>query len=189
MGMMYRIKPDIYAPTAILMEPNLPGFNETFLTGASFQQKLNGTLVFQSNFDLQAPPRGFEGMTIPVWSYDFVTLLHNIGVTNFELYDAIIESSKGLKWTNYHAVNVLGTVAAADMTKSLTTNIMTTPNNLPFARFHNLVINANKVLSLDLFRLAESTSTLIISQRVLSAIKDNPRSGGWGITAFPIEQV
>lgn len=188
MGMLYKIKPDIYAPTGILMEPNLSG-NETFLTGVSLQQNLTGPLVFLSNFDMQAPPRGFEGMTIPVWSHDFVTLLHGIGVTNFDLYDAVIDSGTGVQWTNYYAVNVLGILAVANMSKSLTTNIMTTPNNIPLARFHHLVIDANKVLALDLFRLAESPSILIVSERVLRAIADNPRHDGWGITAFPIEQV
>jgi hypothetical protein len=82
----------------------------------------------------------------------------------------------------------LGAIAAADMSRSRFTQITPSPGGAPLAGFHDLVINPKKVGSLDMFRLAESPGTLIVSERVTDALGAKPRSGGWGITAFPIEE-
>lgn len=186
--MFYRLKPDIYARAGVLAEPNVPGFDDTFITGAPLVGQPPTPLVFRSNFDEESPPRGFEGMTIPLWSRDFVKLLRGAGVDNFDLYEAVIESESGMRWSDYHAANVIGIVAAANMAKSRATEILPAPGGMPFARFQNLVIDADKVAAFDMFRLAESPSTLIVSERVTRALAGTPRQGGWGITAFPVEQ-
>lgn len=186
--MFYRIKPDIYAPAGVLQEPDIAGFDDTFVTGAKLRGQPPTPLTFLSNFDAENPPRGHEGMTIPLWSRDFVKLLRSTGVDNFDLYEAVIVNDAGTQWTDYCAANVLGTVAAADMSKSRFSEIMTSPGGAPFMRFQNLVIDAGKVAGFDMFRLAENMSTLIVSERVTRALAGNPRPGGWGITAFPIEE-
>jgi hypothetical protein len=186
--MFYRIKPDIYARSGILEEPRIPGFTETFITGAKLASAPPVPLAFRSNFDKDDPPRGFEGMTIPLWSKDFVDLLRGIGVDNFDLYAAVITGEGGETWSDYFAVNVLGAVAAADMAKSRFLEIVATPGGAPLTGFQDLVIDPSKVATLDMFRLFESPSTLIVSDRVTAALASNPRQGGWGITAFPIEE-
>lgn len=186
--MFYRLKPDIYARAGVLAEPGIPGFDDTFITGAPLVGKPPVPLLFRSNFEEESPPRGFEGMTIPLWSHDFVKLLRGAGVHNFDLYDAVIENESGRQWSDYHAANVIGIVAAADMSKSRATEILPTPGGVPFARFQSLVIDAKKAAAFDLFRLAESPSILIVSERVTRALAGNPRAGGWGMTAFPVEE-
>jgi hypothetical protein len=74
------------------------------------------------------------------------------------------------------------------MSKSRATDILPAPGGTPFARFQNLVIDADKAVAFDMFRLAESPSILIASERVTRALAASPRAGGWGITAFPVEQ-
>lgn len=186
--MFYELKPDIYARSGVLEEPRIPGFMDTFITGAKLVGRPPVPMVFRSNFDNNDPPRGFEGMTIPLWSRDFVELLRNTGVDNFDLYDAVINGEAGAHWTGYHAANVLGAVAAADMSKSRFTEIMSAPSGIPFARFHNLVIDAKRAAAFNMFRLAESPSTLVVSDRVTQALARNPRPRGWGVTAVPIEE-
>jgi hypothetical protein len=186
--MFYEIEPDIYARSGILQEPNIPGFDDTFITGAKLFGQPPTPLVFRGNFDKDDPPRGFEGMSIPVWSYDFVELLRGIGVDNFDVYPAVINGEHGSTWANYYAVNVLGAIAVADMSKSRFLQISSAPGGTPLAGFQELVIDPAKVAMLDMFRLAESPSTLVVSERVTDALGANPRPGGWGITASPIEE-
>ena len=186
--MFYRIKPDIYGRSGVLGEPRIPGFDDTFITGSKLVGQPPVPLIFPSNFDARDPPRGFEGMTIPLWSSDLVELMLSIGVDNFDLYDAVIVGEAGVRWAGYHAVNVLGAVDAADMSKSNFLEIMTAPSGTPFARFQNLVIDTKRVGSLDMFRLAQDMSTLVVSERVTQALGSNPRPGGWGITAFPVDE-
>jgi hypothetical protein len=186
--MFYRIKPDIYARSSVLEEPSIPGFNDTFITGAKLVGEPPAPLVFRSNFDQDDPPRGFEGMTIPLWSHDLVKLMRSIGIDNFDVYAAVIDGEDGTRWTDYYAVNVLGATSAADLSRSRFREILPSPVGTPHAVFQELVIDPKRVATLDMFRLAESPSTLIVSERVTDALGNNPRPGGWGITAFPIEE-
>ncbi|NMO19243.1 hypothetical protein HPC49_16485 [Pyxidicoccus fallax] len=187
--MFYRLEPDIYATSGITEEPSLPGFGTTFLGGARITEQLPRPLVFASNFTRTKPPRAFVGLSIPVWSSELVDLFHRIGVDNFECFEATIKGREpGVEWSGYFAVNVLGLVAAADRSKSKSIEITSSPSGMPFAGFTELVLDAKKARPFDLFRLAENTGTLLVSERVVEAFQNNPRPGGWGVSAIEVEE-
>lgn len=188
--MFYELTPDVYAVKGITRNPTLPGYGTTFFGGKPITQKLPQPLVFESSFTKSEPPRTFLGASIPVWSPDFVELLRRIGVNNFECFDAIIKGKEvGEQWDGYFAVNVFGHVAAASLSESKFVEIMRSPGGMPFAGFTELVLDGEKARPFDLFRLAEDASVLIASQRVFDALKENPRPGGWGISAIPVKEV
>lgn len=185
--MYYELRSDILAERSITQDAPLPGFGTDFISGVPIQPALPSPLIFPSNFDQRNPPRGMEGMSIPVWSQAFVDLLRSIGIDNFEAFPAIIRGlEEGVEWSDYLAVNVIGLVAATDLSKSKYLEITRTPG-APYLGITDLVIDESKARGLDMFRLAENWTTLVVSQRVIDALRDNPRLGGWGITAFDIE--
>ncbi|NVJ22464.1 hypothetical protein HUW62_14680 [Myxococcus sp. AM011] len=187
--MFFRLEPDIYATAGIREDPSLPGFGTTFLGGARIIEPLPRPLIFESNFTQANPPKAFLGASIPVWSADLVELLRRIGVDNFECFEATIQGQgTGAQWRGYFAINVLGLVAAADMSKSRYTEIMSSPGGTPFAGFTELVVDGKKARPFDLFRLAENMGTLLASERVIDALQDHPRTGGWGISAIEVEE-
>ena len=187
--MFFRIKPDVYSAASILQEPSIVGFDETFMTGSRLAQAPPTRMIFRSNYDAHDPPRAFVGMSIPLWSDKLIKVLHDTGVNNFHVYDATITGDAGVQWLSHHAVNILGLLAVANTSKSRVTKISGNPSGGPqLMRFHELVMDTEKALGLDLFRLAEDPSEIVVSQRVVDALKADPPTEGWGISAFPIEE-
>ena len=96
---------------------------------------------------------------------DFIDALSEAGVNNFDLYDVEIEDpDDGSIHTNYKAVNILGLVSAADMEKSEST----VHDNVPLfdVDFERLELDESKTFGIQLFRLAESNTSILIHERV-----------------------
>lgn len=127
----------------------------------------------------------------PLWRDDFIKALRDSGVTNFETYDVKIINpgnasilqdlrAQGITYfddtyldqggviTNYKAVNLLGLIAAADMSKS----VATVHDGIPLldVDFDNLVVDENKTLGVKLFRLAESNNAILIHESIRDAL-------------------
>jgi hypothetical protein len=188
--MFYQLEPDVYATSGITKEPDLPGFGTSFLTGALIAEPIQTPMTFSSTFSQQDPPKSMAGLSIPLWSNDLIDLFRRIGVSNFQCFESKVIAAKDphLEWTGYFAVNVLGLVSAADMSKSTYTEITTSPGGTPFAGFTSLVLEASRASPFDMFRLAENASTLVVSTRVVDALRANPRPGGWGISAIELDE-
>ena len=133
----------------------------------------------------------------PLWRDDFIKALQDCGVNNFDTYEVQINNpsnastladlrAQGITYfddsyldqggviTNYKAVNVLGLVAAADMSKS----IATVHDGIPLidVDFDELVIDEKKTLGIKLFRLAESNNAILIHE----SVRDYLISKGFG---------
>jgi len=105
----------------------------------------------------------------PVWRDDFIEALRECRVNNFDTYNvAITDPDDGTVHTNYKAVNILGLVAAADMKKS----IATVHDGIPLidVDFDELVVDEKKADGILLFRLAESTNSILVHERLRDAL-------------------
>lgn len=101
----------------------------------------------------------------PLFRDDLVQALKNFGATNFDAYDAAIKDpSNGETYTNYKALNIIGLVAAADMQKS----DAIVHDNIPLidVDFDKLIIDETKTHGLLMFRLAESSNTILIHEKL-----------------------
>ena len=130
---------------------------------------------------------GFIETNPPIWSDALIEAIRSCGVTNFDTYPIeIINPSNsevlkelremgincfddsyldpGGKFTNYKAVNIFGLVTAADMTKS----IATVHDGIPLidVDFDELVIDEKKTKNLKMFRLAESTNSILVHESI-----------------------
>ena len=183
--MYYEVMPDMYADVGVLEDPvPRPG---RFRLGQSIAGALPEPLVFPVDNTDERPPRGMEGISIPVWSGAVLRCLQGAGVDNLQVFHAILRNAADREWRDYFAVNVLGAVSC--MAKSSETSpIAERPSGAALVKVHKLVINPVRAAGLELFRLAESPGVLLMHQRLLDALQKNAPPQGWGISARPVAE-
>lgn len=180
--MFYSIKSDPFHERGIVDDPKFPD-NVSFLRGSLIDWQPNEPLIFKSNCDAENPPREYMGGgALPVWSKTLLEAFQSAGVDNIQYFPAIISDDDGkISWNNYFAINVIGLVAAADLSASHYTTIGERPSGLKFVGFHEMVIDPSKTHGLVFFRLAESPLELIVHKHVIDHLKAKAPSQGWGI--------
>ena len=151
----------------------IPG-NGSWRIGRRFTAPVPDPLV------LEATPEG-EGRLLPAEMWDgsilllsarLIEALHSAGVDNLDVYRAVIRDSvSGEEHTSHVAVNIIGVVAGADLTRS--EGVRTDALPLFDVAFDSLVLKDDLPHELRMFRLAENNSTILVHAdvrtRVLSA--------------------
>lgn len=99
---------------------------------------------------------------IPLFSDRLLELLGACGVDNLDTYQAEIRSPEGEQYTNYRAVNILGLVSCADLRASEYLR----GSEAPMIEFQRLVIDEKRAMGLPMFRLAESSLFILVSDCV-----------------------
>jgi hypothetical protein len=123
--------------------------------------------------ELVENPYGGEGPYMPAYMDcdmllfrdDLIEALREIGVNNLELFDTVItDPDNGTIYTNYKAVNIVGSYSVADINKSIATVYGTPKTDVDFDK---LVLNEDKIKDLPLlFYLEESYGTLLVHKKV-----------------------
>jgi len=117
---------------------------------------------------------------IPLFSERLLAAIRGAGVDNLQCFDAEIRDLSGQVHRNYRAVNILGAVKCADLTRS---QFVQNPGS-PFIEFTHLVLDGAKVRGMDLLRLGERPGRIMLSARVAKAIQAIEPIG---ITLLPVE--
>lgn len=108
------------------------------------------------------PPMIDEYMCL--MSEQIVDALKSIPVGNIDIYPAVLKDEEaGLEW-RYYGVNIIGLVQSADLEKSKWLNLDGPARHDTV--FTKTVVDPAKTMGLDMFRLAEDTGTIVISERV-----------------------
>jgi len=117
----------------------------------------------------QGPPVEMRDLGIPIMSERLYKAIVDSGVTNVEWFDAEVLKTSTSERFAYKAYNVVGLVAAADMTKSE----WQSDDGIPIAdvSFDELVLDETKARGALLFRLAENVNALLVHQRVRDHIE------------------
>jgi hypothetical protein len=117
------------------------------------------------------PVAGFTGEPSPMFdrymclmSEPMVAALRRAGTHNLDAYPAILSDSLNRREFRYAAVNILGLVAAADLSASQWSNF-DGPARLD-THFDVLALAPDKVHGQLIFRLAEDTEAIIVHARV-----------------------
>jgi hypothetical protein len=112
----------------------------------------------------------YEG-TVLLMNDDLVQALESAGVDNLQKFPAVItDEVKGQRYTNYTAVNIVGTIRCADMAASERMD-PDDDEDLINVDFDSLVIDEKKAGGALLFRLAESVSAIVVHRRVKEAVE------------------
>lgn len=101
----------------------------------------------------------------PIMSDKLISALCEAGAENLQTYPAVLRDPlNGYERTDYKVVNVVGKIAAADMSNS--DYIDMGGIGMIAVGFKNLVIDNNKTDGALMFRLAESITDIIIHESV-----------------------
>ncbi len=122
------------------------------------------------------PVSGFSGEPAPMFdgymclmSEPMVAALRQCGVDNIDTYPALLVDSVNDRQFRYLAVNILGLVAAADLTQSEWSNFDGAPRL--DTHFDTLVVDPAKARGHLIFRLAEDTGSIIVHAKVKQALE------------------
>ncbi len=121
----------------------------------------------------------YSNTPVPLMTKKLADCLSAAGVSNIETYEVRILSAPP-DCPEYRAFNVVGSVMAADPSKSEFHRVMGVPGADVYEK---LVLDRGAISSLDLFRMAESVSTVIVSNRIRKAIES------CGLTSVGFEPV
>lgn len=107
---------------------------------------------------------------VPLMSRRLAECLTAAGVSNIDFYPArVTEQASGRSHDGLLAFNLIGLVAAADLSRST----FSAPDGpLLSVDFDGLAIDPAKAGAADMFRLAESVNGIVVSRRVRQAILD-----------------
>jgi hypothetical protein len=115
----------------------------------------------------------YDNKSVPVIRNDLANVLRSAGVNNLELFPArILNPNNGKMYVDYHAFNVVGLIAAADLDLSTLMHPDAEPSLLD-TDFESLVIDDEKTLGFHLFRLAENCSAICVSEQVKNAVEES----------------
>jgi hypothetical protein len=96
---------------------------------------------------------------------DLIEVLREVGVDNLQLFPSVVaDETKKLELTSYKAVNIVGTIACADMGSSALMG--TSDSEMIDVDFDSLVIDEERAGGALLFRLAEAVSAIIVHDQV-----------------------
>lgn len=148
---------------------------------------LNGALIDEKYVPRPYPgslerftpaPRGVDkqimpeilSSVMPMMRDDLIQAFQEAGVDNLQLFDVTVtDPDSGQVYTNYKAVNIVGCIKAADLSKSEYTQHGNGP--LIDVDFDKLVIDPKKPRGTLMFRLAESINVMLVHKSVRDHLK------------------
>jgi hypothetical protein len=154
-----------------------PRFRMSWCTGARFEYPPPNPL------QLIWVAKNEKGRRVAFYSHGpvlmkktLVEALLDAGVDNLDTYPVVIKSPTGKPDCNeYLAVNIIGTIQAADIENSV---ILDAPDGILMTMFfESLAIDEKKAGGKLFFRLAESVSTIIIHQSVADIFRSKDDFG------------
>ena len=108
--------------------------------------------------------------SVPLFSSEFIAALREVGVRNLQCFPVeITEREGGTIHKSYEAVNILGCVQCADMTKSEFTDFI--GQGITAVSFRHLLLDGKKCSNFLIFRLAESVTSIIVHEVVKQEIE------------------
>jgi len=150
--------------------PTVPGIRSWHL-GRKFDKPVPVPLTFDLDPNYPGRMPDFFDETIPLFSNKLFSALDDIGVENMEGFQAVlVDGDDKVVSDEYQAVNIVGVVAAADLTASRVAD--GSAPTLIDTSFESLAIDENKARGQSIFRLAENVGAIIVNQSVKDHLVD-----------------
>lgn len=155
-------------PADIGVLPDVEGV-DTWMAGSLITAPVPEPLQLELDPNEPGPLKVMYNLDMLVMSERLTSTLVGAGVDNLQLFRAVIlDPETGILRDDYHVVNIVGAVAAADLEKSA----WSTPTGRPIidVDFDSLAIDERRAQGLLLFRLAECVSAIIVHAQVRDAL-------------------
>ena len=161
-----------------------------FLIGEQINAGFEVPLVFGTSYKKGSQPHHYfdYATSIPVVSDRFVEALQKAGIHNFQLFPAILENAEtATKWSDYHAMNVLGMIPATDLAHSQYESIMPDNNDgqQSLGVFTVLALKKVMIQGEDMFREPYG-GCLVMSETALRKVLSYVPEGGFGILCHEV---
>lgn len=145
------------------------GYLRLWNNGKRFDQSPEEPIHIEIEEELSGYLVEFYDGVIPVMSKRLAHALTNAGISNLDFYRSeIYDLATGKVYTDYLAYNLIGTVSAADLSKS---EYQAPDGPLISVDFDSVVIDEKKTRGALMFRLAESVNGIVIHESVKKAIE------------------
>ena len=166
--MYYIIKNNILSDfESTLNEPKNFPREVNFISGKVITEEIETPLVYTTNAKNGDTMLDFSKGSVTLMSKRFLEILQGAGVDNLQVFPAIVKSEEDESvWNDYFAVNILGMISCADLSKSTYDEIM--PGHYIF---DELAIFPEKTNGALLFRLQEHSPTIIMHRDIGVYIK------------------
>jgi hypothetical protein len=112
----------------------------------------------------QGAPREFYALGVSILSPRVKAVFDSLGIDNILYYPAVLHISPLGRKVDYFVFKIIGRVAAADATSQLES--YQGRQAIGDASVHHLKIDATKTFNFLIFRLAESTTTIVVHEKV-----------------------
>jgi hypothetical protein len=166
----YYILDSSHPEMMLLVPPADPSVRDGWLLGKPFQKPPKQPV------SVRIRPGHEHGVlldffgTARLMSSAFYEALANAGVSNLEVYDAVLRSSDGSsQYEGYKAFNLIGLVDAADLTRSRFNEDVRSRSM--DASIESLTIDPDRAQGHLMFRLKQYAAAVVVHQRLREAIE------------------
>ena len=112
----------------------------------------------------QGPPADMYNESMCLMRTRMVKVLEEEGVTNLDTYPAVLKNEETGETYDYRAVNIIGLLSAADLSKSKWESY--DGDALYDVNFDSLEIDKDAARGLLIFRLAENSLTIVVHEKI-----------------------
>jgi hypothetical protein len=156
-------------PASTLRErPRLP--RGPWMSGHEIRYDVPTPLVYGLDPDYPGDLLPFYKSAAPLMHEKLIDVITRAGADNLQLFDAVLDDpQRSIRHSDYKAVNVIGLVAIADLSKSETMG--TSDSEKIDVDFHRLVIREQIPGEYLIFRMAESVNAIVVHERIKQRIE------------------
>lgn len=138
--------------------------------GSRFEQPPAEPVEVELNPDFPGEMMPMFDEGILLFSDEMIEGLHAAGVDNLDLYAAvIIEPTSGRRYTNYKAVNVIGVIECADLSRS--DYQAPSGSAMVDTDFDSLTLDESRIRGPLMFRLAECVTAIVVHETVRAELE------------------
>jgi hypothetical protein len=143
----------------------IPKFDEvSWISGKQFKFEIPIPIELELDPENQGIMMPMYDKGILLFSDVMIEALRDAGVDNFDCYDVVIwDPITKRKFQEYKAVNIIGVISCADLTKSKYSMHDTPSIDVDF---DSLVIDETKTHGALMFRLAECVTGIVVHEKV-----------------------
>jgi len=154
-----------------MTNPPQLGWNITWISGSKHPKRLAEPIEVELNDEYGTEMADIFDDNILLMSAALVDGLKDAGVDNFDSYDVeLIDKKRSQSFEGYKAIQVIGRIAAADMSAS--DSFDPTGAGHTLVQFRELHLDEGAIKDALMFRLHESVSTLIVHQQVADKLRN-----------------
>lgn len=168
----FEVRPDIFA-RQVATYVGAPLSAGAFLVGTRLEAAPPVPLLYETGFSSNDRLPELLCIGEPILTRGLVEELANAGVANMEIFPAELKSTvDGTCWDHYLAVNFVGSISCADLSRSEFEEVMVRPGSgrRQLYSFSDLKIDVKLAEGALVFRLAESPLVLLMSALVVDRL-------------------